>query len=380
MNDYPRTSRREFLKGKAAVDALGEVVRRTDGVESADADPQQVGAVEFSPRDAYLVSVSRPAMACDFTIYQNAGQYPLGTDAALEALDLVDALEDQLTVYRDESQLVEINRRAAEGPVAVEARLFDLLEQAMVLFEETDGAFDITTGPLSVAWGFFRRAGRVPSHEQLAEAHARVGSQYVRLDAASQSVSFLKPGIELNVNSIGKGYALDRGAELLQRAGVDDFLFHGGQSSVLAHGSHAQARAGGWTVGLRHPLRPERRLAEFYLRDRALGTSGSGTQFFHYQGRRLAHVLDPRTGHPAEGTLSSTVLAPTAAEADALATAFFVMGPERARAYCQHHAEIAMLLVCSGPREGTIGVHRHGLDDCDWQPLDDLANLGKENG
>jgi thiamine biosynthesis lipoprotein len=226
----------------------------------------------------------------------------------------------------------------------------------------TGGAFDITSGPLSKAWGFFRRAGTMPSDEQIAEAVARVGGGFVELDPQHLTVRFLKPGLEVNVNSIGKGYALDRAADALTEAGIDDFLFHGGQSSVLARGDHAAGQDAGWPVGLRHPMRPEQRIAEFYLRDEALGTSGSGTQFFRHQGRRYGHLLDPRTGHPAEGVYSSTVLAPTAAEADALATAFYVMGPEAALEYCRSRPELGMLLVCPGARGGALAFHAAGLD------------------
>ena len=162
---------------------------------------------------------------------------------------------------------------------------------------------------------------------------------------------FLQAGIEINLGSIGKGYALDRAGELLAECGVDDYLLHGGNSSVLARGAHAELGAdGGWSVGVRDPLHPARRLGQLRVRDRALATSGSGTQFFVHHGKRYGHMLDPRTGQPAEGVLSATVLAPTAAEADALSTAFYVMGPEQTAAYCDQHPEIAALMFCPGTR------------------------------
>ena len=121
----------------------------------------------------------------------------------------------------------------------------------------------------------------------------------------------------------------------LLRAGIDNFLIHGGQSSVLARGVLAGSDRisdddasswrgiGGWSVGVADPLRPGKRLAEIILRDQALATSGSAKQFFRYKGRRYSHILDPRSGQPAQGVLSSTVIAPTAAAADALSTAAF---------------------------------------------------------
>jgi thiamine biosynthesis lipoprotein len=158
---------------------------------------------------------------------------------------------------------------------------------------------------------------------------------------------------------------------VLRQAGIENFLVHGGQSSILAAGSRAVGGRGkeGWTVALRHPLRPDKRMAEIRLHDRALGTSGSGVQFFHYKGRRYGHVLDPRTGWPVEGVLSATVIAPTAAQADALSTAFYVMGLEKAKEYCNGHEEIATIMVCPGQRSGSISLHSINLDDDQLLPL-----------
>jgi thiamine biosynthesis lipoprotein len=265
----------------------------------------------------------------------------------MAALDLVDSLESQLTVYRDDSEISRLNRSAHEEPIEVEARLFDLLRRAAGIQLETGGAYDVTSGPLSKIWGFYRRQGRVPSELEIQQALEQVGMQHVEFDATRQTLEFGRPGVELNLGSIGKGYALDRIAELLREAGIDDFLLHGGNSSVLARGTAASNSDGipGWWVGVRHPLRPDKRLGQFRLCNRALGTSGSGTQFFVHEGRRLGHILDPRTGRPAEGMLSTTVAAATGADADALATALYVLGPEAAIEYCRRHPEISAVIM-----------------------------------
>jgi len=308
-------------------------------------------------------------MACQFELYFNGDQYSQATQAGMEALDLIERLEDQLSIYRPQSEISNLNRVAPVVPVPVESGLFGLLEQSLQIYRDTDGAFDITAGPLSKAWGFFRRAGRVPSDEERAAAMQLVGSQFVELDRERMSVRLLKPGMELNLNSIGKGFALDRAAELLVNQGVEDFMFHGGQSSVLARGSQTNTPDQGWTIGLTHPLRPELRLAEFYLKDRALATSGTGRQHFLYQGKRYGHLLDPRTGMPAEGVYSATVISSTAAEADALATAFYVMGPAAAAEYCEQHSELAVLMVVPGEKQGTLKLHTAGLADDAWRLL-----------
>jgi thiamine biosynthesis lipoprotein len=407
------SSRRDFLSGRSAVRALGEV---RDKLPPPLPPPESEEAIR-----SYLISVSREAMACTFEIALNAGQYPGGTDAAVEALDLVDRLEDQLTIYRDHSEVSQLNRRAGSEPVVVEQGLFDLLTVAKRLSQEAGGAVDVTSGPLTKVWGFYRRQGSMPSQAEIDEALTRVGSPWLELDAAAQSVRFARPGMELNLGAIGKGYALDRAADLLESQGVHDFLIHGGASSVLARGARDAAKDSGfrvqgsevrdqrsevrgqetgdkgqeagdsrlgtlnsglpnpqsairnpqsaWRVALKHPLKPDERLAEFTLVNQALGTSGSGTQFFHYRGKRFGHILDPRTGWPADKVLAATVIAPSAALADALSTAFYVGGLELAETYCRAHGEIAALLVTSGRRAGSVELQPVNLAESQWRRL-----------
>lgn len=308
-------------------------------------------------------------MACEFEVLLNAKQYAHGTETAMAALDLVDSLEAQLTVYRHDSEVSQLNSSAHAHPVEVEPRLFGLLERAAEIHRETSGAYDVTSGPLSKIWGFYRREGRVPSDVEIQQALAQVGMQHVVLDAAGQTLQFNRPGVELNLGSIGKGYALDRVAGLLQEAGIEDFLLHGGNSSVLARGTAAANPDGkqGWWVGVRHPLRPDKRLGQIRLRDRALGTSGSGTQFFIHEGRRLGHILDPRTGRPVEGMLSTTVAAATGADADALATALYVLGPEAAIEYCRRHPGISAVSMSPAANATQANVLIWNLADDELQ-------------
>jgi len=296
-------------------------------------------------------------MACPFEVLLNAGQYPEGTELALDVLDLIDRFEDQLSFFRPESELSRVNREAADGPMEIDAGLFEILSRSAALNRETGGAFDITSTPLWEAWGFARRSGRVPSETEIAEALADVDAQAVRLDAEDRTVSFDRPGLRLNLGSIAKGYALDRCAEEMERRGIFDFLVHAGGSSVIARGDSRQPRpenisAAGWPVGVPHPTRPGRRLAEIWLYDAALATSGSRQQSFVHEGRRLSHILDPRTGHPAEGLLSVTVVADEAIDADAVATALFVMGPDEATQYAEERGELGVLMALPSRQAG----------------------------
>jgi FAD:protein FMN transferase len=354
-----RHTRRSFLQGEAASRELAGRVVRVD-------DPAAVAA-----RRSLIASVRRRAMACEFEVQLAASRNDNSMEQVFAALDLVEALEAQLTVYRDDSEVTRLNQLAASEPVAVESRLFGLLELAQELWRQTEGALDITSGPLSEIWGFSRREGRVPSEEQIEAARQRFGMQFVTLDAAGQTISFQRPDMTVNFNSLGKGYALDRMAELFEINDVDDVLLQGGKSSVLARGNQPGVVEGGWRVGGRHPLRTSEQLAEITLRDQALSTSGAGTQFFIRKGQRYGHILDPRSGRPADGLYSVTVIAPTATAAEGLSTAFYVMGPQRAAEYCAARPEIAALLVAPGHRAGDVQLIALGQDTSSWLRLAD---------
>jgi FAD:protein FMN transferase len=294
----------------------------------------------WDPADTeFWIRVHRPAMACRFEIALPAGAAG-DIPAARKALDAIDAIEAALSVYRDSSALTALNRAAADRPVPVDQELLDLLVRSRSLHASTSGAFDVTSTPLSRAWGFFRREGRLPDPSEITAALSAVGMDKVALDEPRGTVRFLRPGVELNFNAIGKGYALDRIASGLRGSGVKQALLSAGGSSVLAIGGGRR----GFAVDIksRHLAG---RLARLRLRDAALGTSGAGEQFFEADGRRFGHVLDPRSGWPAEGALSVSVVADDAATADALATAFFVGGAELARSYCAEHAETLVIFT-----------------------------------
>ncbi len=176
----------------------------------------------------------------------------------------------------------------------------------------------------------------------------------VALDDRSSTVRFLREGIELNLGGIGKGYALDRVSALLVESGVKHALVSAGGSSLRASGG----RGGGFRVDLRSPAR-DAPLVRLRLRGASLGTSGAGVQFVEVEGQRYGHVIDPRTGWPARGMLSASVVADDAASADALSTAFLVGGETLARRYCQAHANVAVFLTADAPHAPTRLVGDH---------------------
>jgi FAD:protein FMN transferase len=304
----------------------------------------------------YWIRVHRRAMACRFEITL-ASQHAAWVPAARTALDTIDCLEAGLSVFKEDSAISRLNRRAAlrdegdglevavEIPVEVDEDLFRLLERCHDLHRDTGGAFDITSTPLSRCWGFLQRQGRVPSAAAIDAARARVGFDRVALDPARRTTRFEHSGIELNLGAIGKGYALDCVAVEMRRAGVTDALLSAGRSSLLAIGGGAR----GWDVEVVSARATQegapRPLARLRLRDVALGTSGAGEQFVIADGTRYGHVIDPRTGWPASGVLSASVVTASAADADALSTAFLVGGLELAERYCADHPGVLALVT-----------------------------------
>ncbi len=386
MSD-PIASRRDFLVGRVLRDEVVAV-----GQATGDAILGDAGEPRREPSSGATIRLATSAMATDFAVILNAireddPRQPLRW--ASEALDVVHWLEDQMSVYRPNTELSQFNRVAASRPVQVEKRLFELLCRAREIWRETDGCFDPTSGSLIALWRQCRNEVRLPTEAELAERLALVGMQHVTFptidvthrragdvslpidrastdsqatgvltpparqeSAVNTSIAFDGPGVELNLGSIGKGYALDRAAEILNEHELTEWLLQGGHSSVIARGGHNGLP--GWPVGLRNPLLPQRRLATILLRDQALATSGTAVQHFRFEGKRYGHILDPRTGWPVDDMLSVTVLAPTAAEADALSTAFFVGGVELAQRYCSNHLSVSALLIPPPAKSGRL--------------------------
>lgn len=332
-----------------------------------------------SADDSYFWRITQRAMGTDFEVLLPRCSSPAAMDAAVSALDSLEEIERQLTVYSPHSELSLLNRRGATGPVRTSAMLWEILLAADRVWRETAGAFDISAGPLVEAWGFTQRSGRRPSEAEIEAARWRTGWQHVRLDHGSRTVEFLREGMSLNLGGIGKGYALDRLAAKLGDAGVADFLLHGGNSSVLARGNDQQAGTnGGWKIGLQHPTRKGRRIAGITLKDQALATSGSGNQFFHFRGERFGHVIDPRTGFPAGEHLSLSLIGRCAMYADAFATGLFVAGREALEHYARSHPDEGIVAVEASGRQGEVRVVSWNLSDEVFADLD--AGASRDGG
>ncbi|MSU60216.1 MAG: FAD:protein FMN transferase [Pedosphaera sp.] len=290
------------------------------------------------------VTLARNAMATRFEIVLHGDNAASLRAAGEEALDEIVRLENQLSLYRPGSEIAQLNSRAAREAVLVSPEAFALLQRAQRLSAETEGAFDITIAPLVRCWGFMGGAGKMPAAEDVAAAREKVGMEKILLDAATRTVRFAREGVMLDLGAIGKGHAVERAAEILRDAGVTSALIHGGTSTVHAIGCPPDAEC--WRVAIEQPPAavwspaftrsgiaepPEggtpNALPVAALRDEAMSVSAMWGRYFDADGKNFGHVIDPRTGQPAEAALLAAVILPSATETDALSTALLTLGP-----------------------------------------------------
>ena len=304
-------------------------------------------------------------MATRFEIVVCGQNEPALRAAAEEALDEVQRLEAQLSLYRPDSEVAHLNARAARGWVCVEPGLFRLLQQAKKLSEETSGAFDITVAPLVRCWGFMGGSGKQPGKTALAEARKCVGMNLVELDAESFRVRFARDGVMLDFGALGKGYAIERAVELLREADITSAIIHGGTSTAYGLGTPPDETA--WKIGIEMPPQSETDspapLAVVELHNEALSVSAVWGKSFENKGKTCGHVIDPRTGYPAAAADLAAVVLASATETDALSTALLTLGLDGHEQICNLRPEIRSLAAkrLSEYRQLTIKAHRIAL-------------------
>lgn len=221
--------------------------------------------------------------------------------------------------------LSEISRLNAAGKLKVSPETFFIVKKAKEFSEESKGAFDITVGPLVGLWGFKDKDYRVPSEAKIKDALRLVGSDKIVLQEGANVVKLKTPGMVLDLGAIAKGYAVDKAVARLKAAGIKNCLINAG-GEIYCMGVRSGSRL--WKVAVQDP-RGDALRGGMELKDSAVATSGDYEQYFIKDGKRYAHIIDPRTGYPAASRVSSvTVTGPDCLGADALATAFFVLGPE----------------------------------------------------
>lgn len=259
------------------------------------------------------------------------------------------AINRAMSTYDPRSELSAFNGRTDSGWVPASRGLLEVLDSAARISASTRGAFDVTVGPLVDLWGFGPqfRTQRVPDDAAVARVRARVGYRQVQIDLAAGAIRKTHGGTRIDLNAIAKGYGVDRVALILERQGIGDYLVEIG-GEFRARGATAAGRP--WRVAIERPVEGRRVLGEIVvLRNRAIATSGTTRDFFEQEGRHYSHSIDPANGRPVDHPpMAVSVVADTAMEADAWATALLVLGPERGYALAQARGLAALLVTADG--------------------------------
>ncbi len=267
---------------------------------------------------------SLDAMGTTYTVVAYGADQNVLIAATEQAFEEVRRLDGMLSNYRPESEIGQVNRFGAERPVRVSPELFRLLSECVEYGRLSEGTFDITVGPLMRVWGFYKGTGRLPHRAEIRGSLTRVGYGNIVLDPKAQTVRLAKPGVDLDLGGVGKGYAVDRMVAILREYGVASALVTAGGSSIYALGSPPGEP--GWKVKIRDPKKPRSTVDEQVLRDLSLSTSGNYEKFFRAGGKLYSHIMDPRTGYPAQGMLSVSVIAPRTLDSEVWAKPFYVLG------------------------------------------------------
>jgi len=273
-------------------------------------------------------------------------------------LNRIDAM---MSDYKQDSQLSKVNREAFAGPVKVSPELFEILQKSVEYSKLTNGAFDITVGPLVDLWHKAGKTNRMPDENTLASAKARVGYEKLILDANEQTVRFAVEGMRLDLGAIAKGYAVDKAVEAMQRCGAAGGMVDAG-GNIRCFGRHANRKI--WLIGLQDPntannnvglLHPEGSVETGHvsvvlkLEDMAVATSGDYRRFVVAGGKKVSHIIDTSTATGANKLSSDTIIAAKAVDADALSTAVNVLGVEKGLALIESLNGVEAILITAGP-------------------------------
>ena len=323
-------------------------------------EPQSIDDFQFSFFDLeidnrqstidnkFMKRFSHEAMATTFEVIIVHEDERYASQAAVAAFDEVDRLERELSRFIENSDIARINSMGANQPLQIGLDTFECLKIAVRIYAETNGAFDITIGSLLKCWRNDDGTPRRPSPKEIDLARLHTGANLLQLDEAEHTVRLSASPIQIDLGGIGKGYAVDRVAELLRDWSIDVALISGGYSSVLA--LDAPPGKKGWPLTLTNPAGSKEILARPFLQKGAL--SGSGVQ-------KGGHIIDPRTAQAVEGRRAAWSSVPDAASADALSTAFMIMDLDEIKQYCRLHPNtLAMVILDASSPLGMKNISR----------------------
>jgi len=263
-------------------------------------------------------------MGTSFDIVAYGSQRERLESAIADALGEAKRLDGLLSNYRPESELSRVNRLGSRGPMTLSSELFQFLSACRAYSRSSEGTFDVTVGPLVRAWGFYKGTGQLPQREEVMRALDKVAYTNIILDEQNMTVCLAKEGVELDPGGIGKGFAVDKMVEILKYEEIYSALIIAGGSTIYALGTPPNEP--GWKVTIKDPRQPSKVAETLTLKNEAVSTSGNLEKFFWADGKIWGHIIDPRTGYPAIGTLSVSVIAPRSVDSEAWTKPYYILG------------------------------------------------------
>ena len=262
-------------------------------------------------------------------------------DPALASLLVFHHVDSLMSNWTQTSEVARINREAGKGAITIDPEVAAVIARSLEVSQATHGAEDITVEPLVRLWGFLGGTPRLPKSEEIKSVLPRIGYQNIHLDAKTPTIA-LSRDVRVDLGGIAKGYAVDGAAAVLRKAGISNALVDltGNMMAIGSAPGHE-----GWVVGVRNPASQDAHFLRVHLHDEAISTSGNYEQFIDENGKRYSHIMDPRTGWPAQGVSSVTVVAKDALTCDAWDTGLFVLGSEKARQLAKARDDIAIIVI-----------------------------------
>lgn len=255
-------------------------------------------------------------------------------------------IENLISDWKPNTQVSEINRNAGIKPVKVDREVFELTKRSLYFSEITAGAFDISYAAMDKTWRFDGSMTQMPTPEEIKKSVAKVGYQNIELDSAASTIFLKLEGMKIGFGATGKGYAADKGRELMEKKGIKAGIVNAA-GDIATWGAQPNGKA--WNIGVANPFNEEKYMAIIPLKREAIATSGSYEKYVELNGKRYAHIINPSTGYPASGLISVTVLGPSAEKANGLSTSMMVLGKEKAlELICQFPAYSCIIVADDG--------------------------------
>jgi len=293
-----------------------------------------------------IIKISGSKMGTTYHVTIVADQ-PAPADLAEQIDQVLSAVDQSMSTYKSQSELSQFNRLPLTEQVKASDQLWTVLQTSEKIWQQSNGAFDPSVGPVVDLWGFGPVPGedRIPEDEEIAAALANSGFENLRFNRSEQAISKQKP-IALDLSAVAKGYAVDQVAELLEMLALPDYLVEVGGEMRLS-GSNPEGKP--WRVAIELPSLMPQVQEVIAIHSGAVATSGDYRNYFEKDGQRYSHTIDPRSGRPITHNLASvTVIADHCADADAWATALMVLGDEQGMRIANQHSIAAYMLIRDG--------------------------------